>query len=369
MWEAPVMFQRTSVGLDVHARSVVAAAIDGQTGEVHRRRMTPEFGEVLAWVGSLPGPVKVTYEAGPTGFGLARFLVAAGVECVVAAPSKLQRPAGDRVKTDRGDALHLARLLHLGEIVEVRVPDEETEAARDLVRAREDVRGDLMGARHRVSKLLLRKGIVYYGGKAWTAKHETWLRSHRFDQPALQLAYDTAFESVLMTTARRDALDQAIKQMAADSRFTPVVNRLGCLRGISTLTGFGLAVEIGDWHRLTGRSIGAYLGLVPTEYSSGSSRSQGGVTKTGNAHARRLLIEAAWHHRQPYRTPGATIRRRWEGATPAAAARGHAGNQRLHTRWERFNARKKRTVVSNAAIARELAGWCWSLAVLDDPDR
>src|SRR5680860_747383 len=193
------MYQRTSVGLDVHARSVVAAAIDGVTGEVHRRKKAPEFAEILAWVGSLPGPVKVTYEAGPTGFGLARFLAQAGVECVVAAPSKLQRPVGDRVKTDKNDALHLAKLLHLGEIVEVTIPGVAQEAARDLVRAREDARGDLMSSRHRMSKLLLRQGIVYYGGQAWTAKHETWLRSHRFDQPALQLAHDSAVEAMRMT--------------------------------------------------------------------------------------------------------------------------------------------------------------------------
>jgi transposase len=148
--------QRTSVGLDVHARSVVACGLDGETGELFERRLTPEHGGVLSWVRSLPGPVSVTYEAGPTGFGLARFLVVAGVDCQVAAPSKLQRPSGDRVKTDARDARHLARLLHLGEIVAVAVPDAETEAARDLVRAREDVRGDLMSARHRVSKLLLR---------------------------------------------------------------------------------------------------------------------------------------------------------------------------------------------------------------------
>ena len=356
----------TSVGLDVHARSVVGCAIDGETGEVLRRTMTPDHGDILTWIRSLPGLVKVTYEAGPTGFGLARFLLAAGIVCLVAAPSKLQRPSGDRVKTDKNDALHLARLLHLGEIVSVTIPDVATEAARDLVRAREDVRGELMSSRHRVSKLLLRQGIVYSGGNAWTPKHETWLRSHRFDQPALQFAYDSAFEGMLMTLQRRSKLDEAIAQMAADSEFTPVVNRLGCMRGISTLTGFGLAVEIGDWHRLDGRRIGAYLGLVPTESSSGQSRSQGGVTKTGNTHARRLLVEAAWHHRQPYRTPGATMRRRWELAAPAAVARGHAGNRRLHERWVGFNARKKRSVVANAAIARELAGWCWSLAVMDD---
>jgi transposase len=361
-----VVIQRTSVGLDVHARSVAAAAIDGQSGEVHRRKLTPDRAEILAWVVSLAGPVRVVYEAGPTGFGLARFLLAAGVDCVVAAPSKLQRPAGDRVKTDARDALHLARLLHLGEVTAVTVPSVEQEAARDLVRAREDCRGDLMSARHRVSKLLLRQGIVYSGGKAWTGVHDSWLRQQRFELAGLQMAYDSAYETMLATLARRDRLDAAIGVMAADSPFTPVVHRLGCLRGISTLTAFGLAVEIGDWQRLSGRSIGAYLGMTPTEHSSGQSRSQGGITKTGNGHARRLLIEAAWHHRAPYRAPGTDLRRRWEHAPGTAAARGHAGNRRLHQRWQNFIDRKKTPVIANAAIARELAGWCWSLAVLDD---
>jgi transposase len=255
-------------------------------------------------------------------------------------------------------------LLHLGQIAEVTIPSIEQEAARDLVRAREDCRGDLMTARHRVSKLLLRQGIVYSGGQAWTAKHELWLRTHRFEAAGLQLAYDAAFDAMLATLDRRDRLDRAITTMAADSAFTPVVTRLSCVRGISTLTAFGLAVEIGDWGRLSGRSIGNYLGLVPTECSSASSRSQGGLTKTGNSHARRLLIEAAWHHRAPYR-PGRDLRRRWEAASPAARARGHAANRRLHARWISFDERKKRSVVANAAIARELAGWCWSLAILD----
>jgi len=360
-----VEIYRTSVGLDVHARSVVACGLDRSTGEVFERRLTPDCREILEWVGSLPGPAMVTYEAGPTGFGLARSLVGAGIECVVAAPSKLQRPAGDRVKTDVRDARHLARLLHLGEISAVTVPSVEQEAARDLVRAREDCRGDLMTLRHRLSKLLLRQGIVYYGGKAWTGKHELWLRTHRFDVRGLQLAYDTAFDAMLAALDRRDRLDEAIAKMAADSEFTPVVTRLGCVRGIATLTAFGLATEIGDWHRLDGRRIGAYLGLVPTENSSGASRSQGGVTKTGNGHARRLLVEAAWHHRTRYR-PGPELRKRWDAASPAARARGQAANRRLHARWARFDERKKRSVVANAAIARELAGWCWSLAVLDD---
>jgi transposase len=339
--------------------------LDGDTGEVFQRRLCPDHREVLEWIAGLPAPVAVSYEAGPTGFGLARALIGAGIDCRVAAPSKLQRPAGDRVKTDARDAAHLARLLHLGQIVEVTIPTVTQEAARDLVRAREDCRGDLMAARHRLSKLLLRQGIVYHGGQAWTGKHEMWLRGQRFNDPALRLAYDTAFDAMVACVHRRDRLDEAIEAMAAGSEFTPVVHRLGCLRGVSTLTAFGLAVEIGDWNRLTGRSIGAYLGLVPTEHSSGATRAQGGVTKTGNTHARRLLVEAAWHHRAPYR-PSRDLRRRWDAATPAARARGHAANHRLHTRWAGFDARKKRAVVANAAIARELAGWCWSLAVLDD---
>ncbi|CAG7640705.1 hypothetical protein E143388_08218 [Rhodococcus opacus] len=181
------MNQRTSIGLDVHARSVVACGLDGRTGELFERRLTPDYRDILEWIRSLPDPVKVTYEAGPTGFGLARFLATAGLECLVAAPSKLQRPPGDRVKNDARDARHLARLLHLGQIVEVAVPSVEQEAARDLVRAREDCRGDLMAARHRVSKLLLRQGIVYYGGHAWTKVHDTWLRAQHFDAPGLQL--------------------------------------------------------------------------------------------------------------------------------------------------------------------------------------
>ncbi|MGH3969969.1 MAG: IS110 family transposase [Mycobacterium sp.] len=356
---------RTSVGLDVHARSVVGCGLDADTGEVFERRLTPDPGEILEWLRSLPGRVAVTYEAGPTGFGLARFLIAAGIMCLVAAPSKLIRPAGDRVKTDARDAALLARLLHLGEIVEVSIPTVTQEAARDLVRAREDCRGDLMTARHRVSKLLLRQGIIYSGGSTWTGKHELWLRKHHFEVPGLALAYDSALDAMLACQGRRARLDEAIEAMAADSEFTPVVQRLCCLRGVSTLTAFGLAVEIGDWDRLTGRSIGAYLGLVPCEYSSGASRSQGGITKTGNGHARRLLVEAAWHHRKRYQ-PGVVLRRRWDAAPAAARARGDAGNRRLHQRWVGFDAREKRPVVANTAIARELAGWCWSLAVLQD---
>jgi transposase len=359
-----VLGERTSVGLDVHAGSVAAAAIDGVTGEVRQARLTPAHDQIRSWIAELPGPVAVTYEAGPTGFGLYRTLTAAGVRCVVAAPSKLHRPSGDRVKTDAKDAGHLARLLRLGELPAVTVPSVDQEAARDLVRAREDCRGDLMRARHRVSKLLLRQGIVYSDGQAWTGRHDRWLRQQRFDTMTTQRAFDSGYDTVLGVTARRDRLDKAIVELAGDSEFTPVVRRLSCLRGISTLTAFAFAVEIGDWHRFTGNSIGSFVGLVPSEYSSGASRVQGSITKTGNTHARRLLVEAAWHHRGRY-APGPTIRDRWELAPPAARARGDLGNRRLHERWVRFTLRGKRPVIANVAIARELAGWCWSPAVLD----
>jgi transposase len=365
LWEAPVFTERTSVGLDVHARSVVAAAIDGVTGELIQTRLTPSHEHIHSWLAGLHGPVAVAYEAGPTGFGLSRALAAAGIRCEVVAPSKLQRPSGDRVKTDAKDALHLARLLRLDEYTAVSIPSVEQENARDLVRAREDARGDLMRARHRLSKLLLRQGIVYSDGQAWTAAHEAWLRRQRFEGPALQMTFESDFDAVLNVKARRDRLDQAITAMAADSEFTPMVRRLGCLRGVSTLTGFALAVEIGDWHRFTGNTIGSFVGLVPSEYSSGQSRVQGSITKTGNTHVRRLLVEAAWHHRARY-VAGKTMRDRWDLASPAARARGDAGNQRLHQRWVRFNERRKRGVIANVAIARELAGWCWSLAVLED---
>jgi transposase len=358
--EAPVFVERTSVGLDVHARSVVGVGLDGLTGEVFRVRLGADVLEVLAWVRGLPGPVRVVYEAGPTGFGLARALAVEGVECLVAAPSKISRPAGDRVKTDARDAMLLARLLRVGDIVAVRVPSEDEEAARDLVRAREDVRGDLMRARHRLSKLLLRHGAVWDGKEAWTTA-----QAATFTSRGLRTAFDADHEAVLMAAARRDRLDAEIADMAGDSQFTPVVRRLGCLRGVNTLTAFGLAVEIGDWTRFTGATIGAYLGLVPSEHSSGASRVQGSITKTGNTHARRLLVEAAWHHKRTYRVPGATMQARWNAAPATAAARGHAGNQRLHTRWAAFTARNKRPVIANVAIARELAGWCWSLAVLE----
>lgn len=327
--------ERTSVGLDVHARSVAAAAIDGVTGEVFQARLTPSYEDIRSWLARLPGPVAVAYEAGPTGFGLYRELTAAGIRCEVVAPSKLRKPSGDRVKTDARDAVHLARLLRLDEVTSVSIPSVDQEAARDLVRAREDCRGDLMRARHRLSKLLLRHGIVYYGGAAWIGANDRWLRdvaAPQLSAVASRMAFDADYEHVLTMQARRRRLDASIEQMATTSELTAVVRGVSCLRGVNTLTGFGLAVEIGDWTRFTGNTIGSFVGLVPSEYSSGSSRVQGAITKTGNTHVLRLLVEAAWHHRPRYHV-GAVMRGRWDQASPAARARGDEGNRRLHNRW------------------------------------
>jgi transposase len=357
------MLERTFIGLDVHARSVWAGVLDGQSGEVSSLAAPVPTKQLVAWVCAQPAPVAVAYEAGPTGYPLARGLAAAGVRCVVAAPSRIQRAPGDRVKTDRRDAIRLARLLRLDELVAVRVPSLEEEAARDLVRAREDARGDLMRARHRLSKLLLRRGIVWEH-RAWTGAHELWLVRQRFAEAPLQIAYDEALAAMRSARERRDALDAAIAVEALKEPWTPIVARLVCLRGVATLTAFALAVEIGDWRRFSGRSLAAFLGLVPSEDSSGTSRRLGGITKTGNGHARRLLIEAAWQQR---RAPGMSPRTRAARAAAPAAVRERArlAERRLYRRWARFDERGKRSTVAAVAIARELAGWCWSLAVMD----
>ncbi len=207
------MSEGSWVGLDVHARSVVAGVIDVGSGEVRSLRVPPGCDARVAWLTTLPAPVRVAYEAGPTGYRLARACAEAGIGCVVAAPSRI-RPAADRVKTDRRDAERLARLLRLGEITPIRVPGPEEEAARDLVRAREDARGDLMRARHRLSKLLLRHGSVY-DGTAWTRAHDVWLRRQRFQSGPLAIVFDECYGRMLDAKTRRDALDKAIAELAA----------------------------------------------------------------------------------------------------------------------------------------------------------
>jgi transposase len=306
------MSEGSWVGLDVHAQSVVAGVIDAGSGEVRSLRLPPGAEATVARLQTLPAPVRVVYEAGPTGYRLARGCAGAGIDCVVAAPSRI-RPAADRVKTDRRDAERLARLLRLGEISPIRIPSLEEEAARDLVRAREDARGDLMRARHRPK-------------------------------------------------SRRDALDKAIAELAATPPYVDVVERLVCLRGDSTLTAFALTVELGDWHRFRPESLGPFLWLTPSEHSSGQRRRQGAITKTGNSHVRRLLIEAAWHQRSPSRR-SITLERRRDGKPLAVQAQAERSARRLHARWHALEARgKPRSIV---AVARELAGHCWALATME----
>ena len=234
-----------------------------------------------------------------------------------------------------------------------------------MVRAREDARGDLMRARHRLSKLLLRHGRVF-DGRAWTLAHDAWLRRQVFEHPGSDAAFDDYYQAVLTIRLRRDGLDEKIAELARDPRFAPLVGRLGCLRGVGTLTAFALCVEIGDWSRLTGATIGSYLGLVPSEHQSGQKHTRGTITKAGNSHARRLLVEAAWHHRKPHRT-SVELERRRDGQRPEVRARAELAGRRLHQRWRHLEQhRGVRSTVVAVAVARELAGFCWSLAVMDD---
>jgi transposase len=279
--EAPVVGEGSRVGLDVHARSVVAGVIDRQSGELRSLRVPAGSDETVAWLKSLPGPVRVVYEAGPTGYGLARACAEAGISCVVAAPSRIQ-PAADRVKTDRWDAERLARLLRLGEITPVRVPDPQEEAARDLVRAREDARSDLMRARHRLSKLLLRHGAVY-DATAWTKAHDVWLRRQRFQTGPLAVVFDECYGRMLDARSRRETLDKAIAELAGSEPYADVVSRLVCLRGVSTLTAFALTVELGDWTRFRPRSLGPFLGLAHPRAQAGSDAAKAQSQKPATA--------------------------------------------------------------------------------------
>jgi transposase len=361
--EAPVMNEGSWVGLDVHARSVVAGVLDAGSGELRSVRVPSGCEETVGWLQSLPGPVRVAYEAGPTGYGLARACAEAGIGCTVAAPSRIRRAAADKVKTDRRDAERLARLLRMGELVAVRVPEPHEEAARDLVRAREDARGDLMRARHRLSKLLLRHGLVYQAS-AWTVAHDAWLRRQRFDSGPLRRAFDECYGTMLHTKTRRDALDQAIVELAATPPFAEIVGRLSCLRGVSTLTALALTVELGDWTRFRPQSLGPFLGLTPSEDSTGEKRRLGAITKTGNTHARRLLVEAAWHQRRPLR-PSITLERRRQGQPAAVKSQADRSARRLHARWHALENRGKRRTIVAVAVARELAGHCWALATME----
>ena len=240
---------RTLVGLDVHATKIVAAVLDAETGQLQTFAMSGEAEKAAAFCAGLQGPVRAAYEAGPTGYGLARELIKRGVGCVVAAPSKIPRASGDRVKTDRRDAEHLVRLLLAGKLHPVRVPGDAEEALRDLVRARDAVRMDLMRCRHRLSKLLLRHGIRFDDGRAWTDRHHQWLASVELEWPAAQATLLDARGAIDALCHRRDALEREIVAMLPSSPWVAQAGRLRCLRGIDTLSAVGLCAEIGDFER------------------------------------------------------------------------------------------------------------------------
>ncbi|HEX5583917.1 IS110 family transposase [Gaiella sp.] len=359
---------RTWAGLDVHAASTVACVVDAASGEMSVRRLSGRTGEVAAFCTQLPGTVRVAYEAGPTGFELARALEAAGVGCLVAAPGKIERPAHDRVKTDRRDAERLVRLLMIGGLHPVRVPSSEEEALRDLVRAREDLRGDLMRSRHRLSKLLLRHDVRYDGtASSWNAAHRAWLSKVDLGDRAAQatlLDYVGAVDALLV---RRDTIEKLIGELVPLSPWATPVARLRCLRGIDTLSAVGLCAEIGDFSRFDRPArLMSYLGLVPSENSSGQTRRQGAITKSGSRHARRLLVEAAWHYRRPPRK-GTTLERRQADQPAQALAISWKAQQRLHQLWRRLDGeRGKRKTVVAIAVARHLAGFCWAIANTDE---
>jgi transposase len=363
--EPAVAKARTLVGLDVHATKVVASVLDAETGELQWFRVSGEISEAAALCAGLPRPVRAAYEAGPTGYGLARELERRGVACIVAAPSKIPRASGDRIKTDRRDAEHLARLLLAGGLHPVRVPGAAEEALRDLVRAREAVRVDLMRCRHRLSKLLLRRGLRFDDGRAWTERHRVWLAGVDLGHGAAQATLRDAIGAVDALVHRRDQLEREIVARLDASPWSTDVGRLRCLRGIDTLTAAGLCAEIGDFARFArAEQLMSYVGLVPSESTTGEARRLGAITKTGSGHARRLLVEAAWHYRKRPHL-GKTLTERQAGQPARAVAVSWTAQQRLHRTWTRLEQRAKRRTIIAVAAARELAGFCWSITRIE----
>jgi len=354
----------TWVGLDVHARSTHAAAVDSETGELTRARLGGGCEEVVGWLGALKAPVKACYEAGPTGFALYRAASAAGIGIEVVAPGKTPRPAGDRVKTDRKDAERLARLLLAGSLEPIAVPSEWVESVRHLSRAREQVRRDLMRARHRVSKLLLQHGRVYPEPTTWNQRHRRWLAGQTFEHEPTELAFIDTLAAVDGLVGRRAALDERLSRLARDERLWPTVARLRCFRGIDTLTALALHLELGaDWQRFESpKQLSGWLGLVPSLSQSGESSASGSITKTGSTIARRLLVEAAWHYARSPRI-GVTLQNRQQGQPDQVLQTAWRAQHRLHRLHHRLKARGKPGNVATVAVARELACFLWAAAV------
>ena len=318
---------------------------------------------MVEWLTSLSGPVHAVYEAGPTGFGLFRAAQAAGIAIEVIAPGKTARPPAERVKTDRRDAELLARLSLAGQLRPIAVPSEFIESARHLMRSREALRGDLLRARHRVSKLLLLHGRVYPDKTTWSQRHRRWLGAQQFDQTPTELAFIDMLAAVDGMAARKEALDERLSRLAQDERLWPVVARLRGFRGIDTLTALALHLELGgDWLRFRSpRALFSWLGLTPSLSQSGEGHTQGSITKTGSSYARRLLVEAAWHYgRRP--AIGATLTNRQQGLPDHVLQISWRAQHRLHRLHDRLRERRKPPNVATVAVARELSGFLWAAA-------
>lgn len=357
----------TSIGLDVHARSVSACAFDPFTGEAAQRTFGTDAAEIAGWILGFERP-KAVYESGPTGLALCRELRALGVDCVVGAVSRMQRPSAERGrKNDRRDAAFPARLLATRNIVEVWVPPAEAESARDLSRALDDAREDLQRARQRLSKFLLRRGLVFDETDAlgrrrstWTRAHWRWIERARPAAPAAAGAFDHYVACARCAESDKRALEGLVRAEAAADRWRGVVGALSCIKGIDVVTAFCLAAEAGCFSRFpTAGSYASWLGLVPSERSSGEKEARGGITKTGNSASRRALVEAAWHFRSCSPKPKAAP----AGYEVPAAIKGRADDatERLSRRHGALRAAGKRACVANVAVARELACWVWEI--------
>lgn len=357
------------VGLDVHADTIaVALAEEGRNGEVRQLGIIPNRPEAVRKLVQKLGTkgLRVCYEAGPTGYALYWQLVELGVACEVVAPTLVPVKAGDRVKTDRRDAVKLARCLRAGELTAVWVPDPAHEALRDLVRARASAKKDQLRARHRLSKFLLRSGRrPPKAMTAWGTKHMEWMRGLRFEHAPQQVTMVDYLGEVDHVAARIERLERAIEDAiaAVPPALRALIDGLQALRGVAKMTATTLAVEVGQFSRFDRPpKLMAYCGVVPGEDSSGKRRHQGAITKSGNAHVRRVLFEAAWCYRhRPGR--GVALKKRQKQLEPAVIELATKAQHRLHRRYARLSARGKPSQKVATAIARELLGFVWAIAV------
>jgi transposase len=350
------------IGLDVHADSIAIAVAEPGRGEPDVLATIPNDTPKLLKRLRRLAPVKCCYEAGPTGFGLQRDLTAAGIDCVVVAPSLVPSRPGDRIKTDRRDAVKLARFLRSGDVTEVHVPDTSTEAMRDLERARDAAKRAERAARNQLSKFLLRHGRRFPGTTTWSREHHRWLAAQEFDHPAQQLVLVDYLKTVMDLKERVLALTKAITELVDTWSLAPTVKALQAMRGINLLSAVILAAEIADFARFeSAPRFMSFVGLVPSERSSGEGRVQGSITHAGNGHVRRSLVEAAWHYRhRPY--VSAKLRSRSRSASAAVQRIAWAAQQRLCGRYRKLMARgltKNKVIV---AVARELAAFVWAIA-------